>query len=320
MVSAEVRVAKARVVFSRPGPQVNGLEAVPEGLWLSDQQDNRTYLVDYSGKVLTSFASPARNASGTSYGAGSVWVASNVRPSMVFRHEPQTGHCTAALLLPNADQGGVHGVQWRPYEPGEQPPPPPPARSELHPNAPAGKLNAGPGVSGTLWVTRPGTKVIDHVDAETGEVLGQLPSPRPAPTASSGTSRTAPLTSWRRTMATSTASIRKPARCGTSGASRRAEVHAMTRSADGRIWVGDAPQTRSPSSSPSVPLQLSAGTPTLALWPAGRIGRDALCRKDRSQKGPKTEAGGPETRDKSPGIPDKGVDNESDGGGAPQSL
>src|SRR5436190_4380255 len=139
MVATDVRVVKARVVFKGPGPQVNGLEAVPEGLWVSDQVDNRTYLIDYDGKILTSFASPARNASGTSFGAGSVWVSSNVRPSMVFRHDPQTGQCSAYLMLPNAHEGGVHGLQWRPYGPDERPPTPPSAKAELHPTAPSGK-------------------------------------------------------------------------------------------------------------------------------------------------------------------------------------
>ncbi len=240
MVSAEVRVAKTRVVFKGPGPQVNGLEAVPEGLWLSDQQDNRTYLVDYNGKVLTSFASPARNASGTSFGADSVWVASNVRPSMVFRHEPQTGHCTASLLLPNAEQGGVHGVQWRPYEPGEQPPAPPAARSELHPTAPAGKLNAGPGASGTLWVTRPGTKVVDHLDAETGEVLGQVPFPAARAHGLFWDEQDGTLNIVETNhghvyrLDPKTGAVRDEWRID------GAEVHALTRSADGRIWVGDA--------------------------------------------------------------------------------
>ena len=36
MVSADLRVATARAVFKGPGLQVNGLEAVPEGLWLSE--------------------------------------------------------------------------------------------------------------------------------------------------------------------------------------------------------------------------------------------------------------------------------------------
>ena len=70
MASTEVRVATARAVFAAPGEQINGLEAMPEGLWLSDQRNNRTYLIDYDGKVLTSFPGPARNASGTSAPTG----------------------------------------------------------------------------------------------------------------------------------------------------------------------------------------------------------------------------------------------------------
>ncbi len=240
MLSADLRVATARVVFKAPGLQVNGLEAVPEGLWLSDQRDNRTYLVDYAGKLLTSFASPARNASGTSFGAGSVWVSSNVRPSMIFRHDPQNGHCTTYLMLPNPEEGGVHGIQWRPYGTDEQPPAPPPEQAELHPSAPGGKLNAGPGVSGMLWLTRPGAKLIDHIDAETGDLLGQIPFPvvrshglfwderdgtlSVAETNGGHVYRLDPksgavLDEWR------IAGI---------------EVHGMTRSADGRIWIGDA--------------------------------------------------------------------------------
>ncbi|MBV9172992.1 MAG: hypothetical protein JOZ81_23260, partial [Chloroflexi bacterium] len=72
-----VQVAHATVAFAGPGLQVNGLEATPDGLWLCDQRDNRAYLVDYDGRVLTSFPSPARNASGITFGAGSVWIASN---------------------------------------------------------------------------------------------------------------------------------------------------------------------------------------------------------------------------------------------------
>ena len=85
MVTTEVRVRKAREVFRGPGPQVNGLQAVPEGLWVSDQVNNRTYLVDFQGKVLTSFASPARNASGTSFGAGSVWAGNLAGDGTPFR-------------------------------------------------------------------------------------------------------------------------------------------------------------------------------------------------------------------------------------------
>jgi streptogramin lyase len=210
MTSADVRVAQPRMVFAGPGLQVNGLEAVAEGLWLCDQQDNHSYLVDYTGKVLTSFASPARNASGISFGAGSVWVGSNVDPPMIFRHDPATGQCTAFLMLEGP--GGVHGLQWRPDSTTD----------------------------GSLWVSRPGAMRIDHIDAQTGRLLGsfQFPAPRShgmfwdptenslhiAETNGGHVFRFEPssgelLGEWR---------VEGP------------EVHGFARASDGRIWIGDA--------------------------------------------------------------------------------
>ena len=58
MAETEVRVVRARAMFKAPGEQVNGLEAVPEGLWLSDQRDNRSYLIDYEGRVLHELPRP----------------------------------------------------------------------------------------------------------------------------------------------------------------------------------------------------------------------------------------------------------------------
>lgn len=240
MTSAEVRVATARVAFRAPGEQANGLEATPEGLWMSDQRNNRTYLVDYEGLTLTSFPGPARNASGTSFGAGSVWVASNTRPALLFRHDPQTGHCTAYLVLPNPDQGGVHGIQWRPYAADERPPSAVDAGPEFHPTAPAGRLNAGPGASGTLWVTRPGNLTIDHIDAETGELLGTIPFPAPRSHGlfwdeADGTLNVAETNRGHiYRLDPRTGAVRDTWRIA------GPEVHAMTRSADGRIWISDA--------------------------------------------------------------------------------
>jgi streptogramin lyase len=194
--------------------------------------------VDYSGRVLSSFPGPARNASGITIGAGSVWVASNTRPAIVFRHDIASGHCTAYVML--AGEGGVHGLQWRPYGPGDQPPPPDEERPELHPTAPAGRLNAGPGASGTLWVSRPGAHRIEHLDAETGRLLGVIPfqpershgmfwddrdgSLSVAETNGGHILRFDPssgelLEEWR---------VEGP------------EVHGLTRDGQGRIWIGDA--------------------------------------------------------------------------------
>jgi streptogramin lyase len=238
MSTSEVRTVTARVAFRAPGIQINGLEAVPEGLWLSDQQNNLTYLIDYDGKVLTSFPSPARNISGTSFGAGSVWVAANIPATMIYRHDPATGHCLAGVPL--AGGGGVHGIQWRPYEPGEQPPAAPEVTPELHPSAPGGKMNAGPGVSGTLWVTRPGAHKIDHIDAETGDLLGSIPF---APDRSHGMFWDEADGSLSVAETNHGHILRLNPKTGAVLDEWRivgAEVHALTRSADGRIWVGNA--------------------------------------------------------------------------------
>ena len=239
MSVTSTRTVTPKVMFKAPGEQVNGLEAVPEGLWLCDQRDNHCYLIDYNGKLITSFPTPARNASGISVGAGSVWVSSNTpAPTLIFRHDIQTGHCTGYLVL--SPEGGVHGLQWRPYAADEQPPEKPEDKPELFPTAPGGKLNAGPGVSGTLWVSRPGAHRIEHIDAETGELLGEIHF---APARSHGMFwddrdgtlsvaetnhghiyRFDPKTSelleeWR---------IDGP------------EVHGLTRDQQGRVWIGDA--------------------------------------------------------------------------------
>ena len=238
MATADVRVARARVAFKAPGEQVNGLEAVAEGLWLCDQRNNRSYLVDPDGKTLASFPGPVRNASGITFGAGSVWVASNTRPSIIFRHDPATGHCLAYLVL--AGEGGVHGLQWRPYGTDEPRPAPPEARPELHPTAPGGRLNAGPGVSGTLWVTRPGAHRIDHIDAETGDVLGSLPF---AADRSHGVYWDEADDSLIVAETNHGHLYRLDPRSGAVRDEWRIEgpeVHGLTRSRDGRVWVGDA--------------------------------------------------------------------------------
>src|SRR4029453_17073898 len=74
----EKSVARVKVLFDGPGPQANGLAADQDGLWVSDQKDNRIYKVRYQdGSVITSFATPARNLSGCGFGGGAGWGGSN---------------------------------------------------------------------------------------------------------------------------------------------------------------------------------------------------------------------------------------------------
>jgi streptogramin lyase len=159
---------------------------------------------------------------------------------MVYRHDPSNGQCLAGLHLPNMNEGGVHGIQWRPYGPDEKIPGAVERGPELHPTAPGGKPNRGPGVSGTLWVTRPGAKVIDHIDAETGEPLGQIPFPMPR---SHGCY-------WNEADGTISVAETFEGHIFTLDPKdgevmdvfqiQGIEVHGLTKSADGRIWIGDA--------------------------------------------------------------------------------
>jgi sugar lactone lactonase YvrE len=141
-----VRKVKIEVLFQGPGPQANGLAATNDGLWVCDQQDHRIYKIRYDGSIVSSFATPARNLSGCGFGGGSVWGASNIRPSAVTRHDPETGWCTQYIILPEGERGGVHGIEWH---------------------------------DGALWVTRPGFNAVQKINPDTGELLHQIPFPDP---------------------------------------------------------------------------------------------------------------------------------------------
>jgi streptogramin lyase len=131
---------------------------------------------------------------------------------MVFRHELESGHCTAYLMLPG--EGGVHGLQWRP--------------------------DGGP--SGSVWAARPGAQRIDHVDAASGELLGSLPFPLPRAhglfwdeTGGRGSLQVVETNGGRVfRLEPGTGQVLDEWRV------EGGEAHGFTRSADGRIWLGDA--------------------------------------------------------------------------------
>ena len=198
-------MATARVVFKGPGPQVNGLQARPEGLWVCDQVDNRIYLIDYeTGAVLNSFDTPARNLSGIAYGGGP-WGAANVRPATLYRHNPYNGQCLQALVLPDPMAGGVHGIEY-------------------HERA--------------LWVTRPGLLTIQKIDANTGELLHTIPFPAQR---SHGLFW---LDGTLTCVETNHGHVYKldpsDGKVLDEWVIEGYEPHGMTRSADGRVWLCDA--------------------------------------------------------------------------------
>ncbi len=135
-----------RELWLTPGPQPNGLQAAPDGLWAMDQKDNRVYKLDYrDGSVLmTSPETPARHSSGIVLDPeGGVWVASTWTYE-VIKIDLKTGEALQRFSTPGGPQGGAHGLEWR---------------------------------DGELWLNVPVTREIYRMSPQDGRVLGAIPAP-----------------------------------------------------------------------------------------------------------------------------------------------
>ena len=70
-------IAKVDKRFSCPGPQPNGIQAAPDGLWVIDQVDNKVYKLDYeTGETLFAAQTDTVHSSGITVGDGYLWIAS----------------------------------------------------------------------------------------------------------------------------------------------------------------------------------------------------------------------------------------------------
>ena len=120
-----VQIARVEERFKCPGPQPNGLQAVPDGLWCIDQVDLKIYKFDYeSGEVLFEAQTDTAHSSGITLGDGSLWIASTFELK-IARLDPATGQTIAKLDSPGngvvawvADQQngrvtGAHGLEWK---------------------------------------------------------------------------------------------------------------------------------------------------------------------------------------------------------------
>ena len=119
------KIARVEKRFKSPGPQPNGLQAGPDGLWCIDQVDNKLYRQDYeTGQILFEAQTDTVHSSGITLGGGFVWVASTYE-SKIAKLDPATGQTVAKYDSPGAGvvawregtadarQTGDHGLEWR---------------------------------------------------------------------------------------------------------------------------------------------------------------------------------------------------------------
>ena len=118
-------IARVEKLFKSPGPQPNGIQAAPDGLWCIDQVDHKVYRVDYAtGNILFEAQTDTVHSSGITVGGGYLWVASTYE-SKIAKLDLATGQTVAKYDSPgsgivawregaaDAQQTGAHGLEWR---------------------------------------------------------------------------------------------------------------------------------------------------------------------------------------------------------------
>jgi sugar lactone lactonase YvrE len=120
-----VKIAKVEKLFLSPGPQPNGLQAAPDGLWYIDQRDNKVYKLDWkTGKTLFEAQTATDRSSGITIGGGYLWIASTYSCE-IHKCDLKTGKTLQVLPspgaginapregLPDARRTGDHGLEWK---------------------------------------------------------------------------------------------------------------------------------------------------------------------------------------------------------------
>ena len=120
-----IKIAKVEKHFKSPGPQPNGLQAAPDGLWIIDQVDLKIYKVAWdTGDVLFEAQTDTEHSSGITLGGGHVWIASTFE-LQIAKLDMKTGKTIAKYDSPGvgvaswregmegASETGAHGLEWR---------------------------------------------------------------------------------------------------------------------------------------------------------------------------------------------------------------
>jgi streptogramin lyase len=188
------RAGKVEIAFKSPGPQPNGLQATPEGLWIIDQSaGSRAYLVRYSdGGVIRSFDTETVRPSGITFDGEALWIGStfsyeNVRchasTGAVMERRPTPGSTTYSQAGDPSPRrsplAGTPMAQARPAVAGLG-------------GRPAQRLTQDPSVrfqgahgqewrDGKLWTTSTSARSIFRIDPKTWVVEQRLSAPGPRP-------------------------------------------------------------------------------------------------------------------------------------------
>ncbi len=115
------RLARTVPVFTCPDGFPNGLAAADEGLWIAEQKradgpatGEKAMLVDWSGRLLRSVITPARNTSGIAWDGTNIWMGCNGGPQGFYQvglDGRVLGH-RQIPLGPSDNGGGCHGAKF----------------------------------------------------------------------------------------------------------------------------------------------------------------------------------------------------------------
>lgn len=201
-------------LFRAPYSVPNGIHATADGLWVADQITDRVASIawgdpnDYGvTQFLRDIPTESSNTSGLTYGEGSLWLAANgpgtiwrpARPTdaekgkgEILRVDPVSGATQGRWPVP--DGGGVHGIEYDPFEPGRL------WVTTLHSQTlskvrisdwevelilplPYPRAHGVIRVEDGIWVVFTGHRVIVKLDLEEGRELDRItvPSEHPEP-------------------------------------------------------------------------------------------------------------------------------------------
>lgn len=115
------RRARTVPAFTCPEGFPNGLAAAEEGLWIAEQKradgpatGEKAMLVDWSGRLLRTLVTPARNTSGIAWDGETIWMGCNGGPQGFYRValDGRVLEHRQIPLGPADNGGGCHGAKF----------------------------------------------------------------------------------------------------------------------------------------------------------------------------------------------------------------